>query len=129
MERCRQVRKEGSPNVFLDESVGLLLEIPVNLHGLCVGLSDNIVDGAQSCVVGNERPEECIRRDDFVEHLDLLVLLEEFLPPLGVAEVLDERVHVLVVEVALDETEAPWTPSPALSATPGNAARHLPAVH
>jgi hypothetical protein len=58
---------------------------------------------------------KAIRRDDLVEHLDLLVFLEERLAPLGVAEVLDEVVDVPIVKVVLDqariETEALASPS------------------
>ena len=56
-------------------------------------------------VIVDERPQEGIRRDDLVEHLDLFVFLEELLAPLLVAEVLDQVVHVLVVEVPGDQRE------------------------
>jgi hypothetical protein len=36
----------------------------------------------------------------FLWNLDLLVFLEELLPPIGIAEVFDQSVHVLVVEMA-----------------------------
>jgi len=61
-------------------------------------LRTNIVYRGQSAVVVDEGAQECVRRDDFVEHLDLFVFLEERLAALGVAEVLDECVDVLVVE-------------------------------
>ena len=53
----------------------------------------------------DEGPQEGVRRDDLIEHLYLLVLLEELLPPRRITEVLDQGVDVLVVEVPLDEPE------------------------
>ncbi len=92
-------------DVLLHQLVGLPLERLVDVHLLCVGLSDHGVDRRQGRVVVDERPQERVRRDDLVEHLDFLVLLEELLAPLLVAEVLDQVVHVLVVEVLRDERQ------------------------
>ena len=91
--------------MFLHEGVGFSLEIPVHLDRFCVGFSHHVVDGTQHRVILDERPQEGIRRDDLVEHLDLFVFLEKLLPPLGIAEMLDELIHILVVEVVFDESK------------------------
>ena len=59
-------------------------------------------------------PQERVGRDDLVEHLDFFVFLEELLAPILVAEVLDQVVHVLVIEFRVSrarDRQAPCSPS------------------
>ena len=84
--------------MLLHQLVSLLLECLVDIDLLCVGIAYHGVDRGKGSVVADERPQEGIRRDDLVEHLDFLVLLEQLLAPVFIAEVLDQIIHVLVVE-------------------------------
>ena len=92
----------------LHKLIRLPLERPIDVNLFRVGLADHVVDRGERGIVVDERAEEGIRRDDLVEHLDFLELLEEFLASLLVAEVLDQVVHVLVVEVPPDQSEVRW---------------------
>jgi hypothetical protein len=92
-------------HMFPDQRIGLLLKILIDVHLARVSLSHDGIHRRQAAVVIDKRSQELVRRDDLVEHLDLLVFLEKLLAPGGIAEVLDKVVDVLVVEVLLDERQ------------------------
>ena len=90
---------------FLDELGGLAEEALVHWQVRLEGGPQQPVHLRQASEVVDVRAEERVRGEDLVQLLDFPVEAVEALPLLGVAERLDDRLHLLVAREAVPDAE------------------------
>lgn len=88
---------------------GLFLKGAINGNAPGIGLYRNIIHRRECAVIIDERPQEGIRGNDLVEHLDFFVFLEKRLAPFRIAEVLDQGIDILIVKVPFNQRQVCWS--------------------